>query len=195
MIKEKASMTIISVVQGAMGERKLEQEFMNMLGKNVWRWSARKIREDKFLMRLPDPKIINDLGYFRPLGMRSANAQITIDPWSPSVNAKGCLQRGLFRIRGIPMEQRSIKTIAKIGGLAGKVVEIDEKSGLRNEYVKARIACREVSAVPEVVESALGMYIYDFFFKREVQADEDEEKLKTAVSSEGNKHHTANHQV
>jgi hypothetical protein len=38
MIKEKASMTIISVVQGAMGERKLEQEFMNMLGKNVWRW-------------------------------------------------------------------------------------------------------------------------------------------------------------
>jgi hypothetical protein len=60
------------------------------------------IGENKFLMRFPNPKIINELGYFRPLGMRNAKAQITIDPWTPVVNAKGCLQRGWFRIRVIP---------------------------------------------------------------------------------------------
>jgi hypothetical protein len=131
MIKEKASTTIVSVVQGLVGEKQIEQEFMNMVGKSVWRWSARKVGENKFLMSFPDPKMISDLGYFRPLGMRTTNAQITIDPWSPSINAKGCLQMVQFRIKGIPIEQRSIKTIAKIGGLVGKVVEIDEKFRLK----------------------------------------------------------------
>lgn len=39
MIKEKASTTIVSVVQGLVGEKQIEQEFMNMVGKSVWRWS------------------------------------------------------------------------------------------------------------------------------------------------------------
>ncbi|AQK46662.1 E3 ubiquitin-protein ligase MBR2 [Zea mays] len=66
--------------------------------------------------------------------MKTAKAQITIDPWTPAVNAKGCLQKGWFRISGIPMEQRSLVTIAKVGGLVGKVIEIDERTRLRNEY-------------------------------------------------------------
>lgn len=61
--------------------------------------------------------------------MRTTKAQITIYTWSPAVSAKSCLQRGWFRIRGIPVEQIYIKAIAKVGGIVGKVVEIDEKSG------------------------------------------------------------------
>jgi hypothetical protein len=80
-------------------------------------------------MRFPDPKMISEPRYFIPLGMRTVKAQITIGPWSPTVSAKSCLQRGWFRIRGIPVEQRSIKTIAKVGRLVRKVVEIDEKPG------------------------------------------------------------------
>ena len=80
MIKEKSSTAIITVIQGNVGEKQIELEFMNMLGKNLWRWFARSVGDNKFVMRFPDPKMIWDLGYFRPLGMRAAKAQITIDP-------------------------------------------------------------------------------------------------------------------
>lgn len=73
----------------------------------------------------------------------------------------------------------------------GKVVEIDEKSRPRNEFVRARIAYRDVKAVPGVVESSLGLFIYDFFFEREVQKDEEEEKLSNEVKVDDNTHHTA----
>ncbi|PWZ38285.1 hypothetical protein Zm00014a_041421 [Zea mays] len=181
VIKEKSSTAIITIVQGNVGEKQIELEFMNMLGKNLWRWSARSIGDNKFVMRFPDPKMIGDLGYFRPLGMRTAKAQITIDPWSPAVNAKGSLQKGWFRISGIPMEQRSLVTIAKVGGLVGKVVEVDEKTRLRNEYVRARIACRDVTAVPGVVESAIGMFLYDFFFEREILMEDEEGNAEIEV--------------
>jgi hypothetical protein len=165
MIKEKSSTAIITVVQGKVGEKQIELEFMSMLGKNLWRWSARSMGDNKFVMRFLDPKMIGDLGYFRPLGMRTAKDQITINPWTPAFNAKGCLQKGWFRISGIPMEQRSPVTIAKVGGLVGKVVEIDERTGLRNEYVRARIACRDVTAIPRAVKSSLGLFLYDFSLK------------------------------
>uniref|UniRef100_A0A804LT84 DUF4283 domain-containing protein n=1 Tax=Zea mays TaxID=4577 RepID=A0A804LT84_MAIZE len=181
MIKEKSSTAIITVVQGNVSEKQIELEFMNMLGKNLWRWSARSVGDNKFVMRFPDPKMIGDLGYFRPLGMRTAKAQITIDPWTPAVNAKGCLQKGWFRISGIPMEQRSLVTIAKVGGLVGKVIEIDERTRLRNEYVRARIAYRDVTTVPGVVEGSLGLFLYDFFFEREIHSEEDEQFLDTGI--------------
>jgi hypothetical protein len=181
MIKEKSSTAIITVVQGNVGEKQIELEFMSMLGKNLWRWSARSVEDNKFVMRFLDPKMIGDLGYFRPLGMRTAKAQITIDPWTPAVNAKGCLQKGWFRISGIPMEQRSLVTIAKVGGLVGKVIEVDERTRLRNEYVRARIACRDVTTVPGVVESSLGLFLYDFFFEREIHSEEDEQSLETGI--------------
>jgi hypothetical protein len=79
------------------------------------------------------------------------------------------------------MEQRSLVTIAKVGGLVGKVIEIDERTRLRNEYVRARIACRDVTAVPGVVESSLGLFLYDFFFEREIHSEEDEQSLETGI--------------
>jgi hypothetical protein len=65
----------------------------------------------------------------------------------------------------------STLTIAKVGGLVGKVVEIiDEKTRLRNDFVRARIACRDVRSVSGVAECYLRLFIYDFFFEREVQS-------------------------
>uniref|UniRef100_A0A804PM44 Uncharacterized protein n=1 Tax=Zea mays TaxID=4577 RepID=A0A804PM44_MAIZE len=91
------------------------------------------------------------------------------------------LNQGWFRISGIPMEQRSLVTIAKVGGLVGKVIEIDERTRLRNEYVRARIACRDVTVVPGVVEGSLGLFLYDFFFEREIHSEEDEQFLETGI--------------
>jgi hypothetical protein len=46
----------------------------------------------------------------------------------------------------------------------GKVVEIDGKTCVRNQCVMVRIAYRDVSVVPGVLESSLGLFIYDFCF-------------------------------
>lgn len=63
----------------------------------------------------------------------------------------------------------------------GKVVEIDEKTRLRNEYVRTRIACRDVCVVPNVVESSPVLFIYDFFFEREIQDEDYKENPKSDV--------------
>jgi hypothetical protein len=47
--------------------------------------------------------------------MKVADAQIAVTPWSAAANAKGKLQQGWFRIKGIPVDQRSIRTIARVG--------------------------------------------------------------------------------
>jgi hypothetical protein len=48
----------------------------------------------------------------------------------------------------------------------------------------ARIACCDVKAIPRVVESSLGLDIYDFFFEREIQKEVEEQKLNSVVMME-----------
>ena len=71
--------------------------------------------------------------------------------------------------------------MTKVGGLVGKVVEIDERSRYRYDYVRLRIACRDVTRVPKSAESILGMYLIDFRFKREVGLDNGSKVLKSGI--------------
>jgi hypothetical protein len=68
-----------------------------------------------------------------------------------------------------------------VGGLVGKVVEIDEKTRVRNEYVRVRIAYRDVSVVPCTVESSLGLFIYDFHFEREIQEEDPHDNRDSGI--------------
>jgi hypothetical protein len=87
------------------------------------------------------------------------------------------------------VDQRSIRTIAKVGGLVGKTMDIDEKTRYNPEFVRIKIACRDVEAVPESAEGNLGIYIYDFFYEKE----EDEENNRWR-EREGIKVDKSNHQ-
>jgi hypothetical protein len=109
------------------------------------------------------------------------DAQIRIESWSPATRAKGVLQSAWFRVSGIPTDQRSIRTLAKVGGLVGKVIEIDEGSRYRYDYVRLKIACRNVARVPKVAESTLGMYLIDFGFEREVLYDGGERIMRSGI--------------
>ena len=91
------------------------------------------------------------------------------------------LQTGWFRVSDIPGDQRSIRTIAKIGGLVGKVVEIDEKTRFRADYVRVKIACRDLQKVPRAAEGALGLCVHDFGFKREIQEDNTVKTLTSGI--------------
>jgi hypothetical protein len=71
-------------------------------------------------------------------------------------------------VSNIRDDQRSLITLAKVGGLVGKVTEIDEKTRFRVDYVRMKIACRDVSKVPKFAEGVLGLTLYDFGFEREI---------------------------
>jgi hypothetical protein len=55
-----------------------------------------------------------------------------------------------------------------------------KKTRLRNDFVRARIACRDVRAVSGVAECYSGLFIYDFF-QREVQSEEVEDSLEVGI--------------
>ncbi|CAN6361149.1 unnamed protein product [Urochloa humidicola] len=134
-------------------------------------------------MRFPNAKMIQDYSRFN-LGMRDVNAQIKIEPWTFAMGAKGRLEMGWFKVKGIPGDQRNIRTIAKVGGLVGKTVAIDEATRYKPEYVRMKIVCRDVKAVPPCAECALGLDIYDFHFELEESEKNGNDKLKEPVRVE-----------
>jgi hypothetical protein len=71
--------------------------------------------------------------------------------------------------------------LTKVGGLVGKVVEIDEGSRYRYDYVRLRIACRDVTRVPKSAESFLGMYLIVFGLEREVGLDNGSKVLRSGI--------------
>jgi hypothetical protein len=73
-----------------------------------------------------------------------------------------------------------------VGGLVGKVIEIDEGTRYRYDYVRLRIACRDVARVPKTAKGTLGMYIIDFGFEREVFEVTGERVLKSGIKLKSN---------
>lgn len=178
--QEKASTAVISVISGVVNAKQIEQEFMNLIGADTWRWKARQIGDDKFLMRFPTARLATQWSHISNLTMRN-DAQIKIDVWSPSVNVKSMLQTAWFRVSGIPADQRSIRTMAKVGGLVGKVMEIDEGTRYRYDYVRLKIACRDVARVPKNAEGVLGLCVIDFGFEREMAKNSEGKSLKSGI--------------
>ena len=76
--------------------------------------------------------------------MKEGDELMVIEPWKSSMGAKGQLQQAWFKVSGIPIDQRGLRTIAKIGGLVGKTISIDEQTRFRHNYVRVKIACRDI---------------------------------------------------
>lgn len=47
-------------------------------------------------------------------------------------------------------------TLTQVGGLVGKVIEVDEGSRYIYDYVRMKIACRDIRRVPKTTEASLG---------------------------------------
>lgn len=132
-------------------------------------------------MRFPNAKMVWDWSQFKGLAMMTAEAYMRVEQWSPKMGAKGVLEQAWFRVKYIPADQRSVRTIAKVGGLVGKVMEIDEKTRYRADYVRMKIVCRDVLKVPKVAEGTLGIHIHDFIFEREVQEGQTIKTLNSGM--------------
>lgn len=56
-VRERMNTAIINVVSSTVTAKKIEDEFTRILS-GVWRWTARKIAEHKFLVRFPTTQMI-----------------------------------------------------------------------------------------------------------------------------------------
>jgi hypothetical protein len=101
--------------------------------------------------------------------MHSIKAKIHIATWNGSVGAKGEHQLGWFRVRGVPYDKRSVATMTYVRSLVGATANIDKTTLGRTDYVRIRIAGRDISKVTERAEGTIIPYLYDFLYEREVE--------------------------
>jgi hypothetical protein len=129
---------VISVVSGDVNASLIEMEFSNLIGTDAWRWITRSIGDGKFLLRFPTPKMAQEWSRLKNLTLRN-EAQLKIEAWSPAIGAKAIMQLGWFRVTKILADQRSLATLAKVAGLVGRVMEVDENTRYRYAYVRMKI--------------------------------------------------------
>jgi hypothetical protein len=65
----------------------------------------------------------------------------------------------------------------------GAIDEVDLASLNRNDYVRIKIASRDVGTIPRVAEGAILPYLYDFQFEREVEMLRTESGIPLKVSA------------
>lgn len=129
-----------------------------------------------------------------------------VEKWNPATGSNGALDVAWFRIKGIPYEKKILFMLCRIYG--GLPLEVDKENLSKNNFVRVKIGCRDVTKVPAVVDGLLNLHWYDYSFQREVaqegytnvagikwirvEGEKDKEdkpspkKLKTINSTQGN---------
>jgi hypothetical protein len=66
----------------------------------------------------------------------------------------------------------------------GATAEIDKTTLGRTDYVRIRIAARDISKVPERAEGAIIPYLHEFLYEREVEMGSNADGGKIAVQED-----------
>ena len=70
--KDMANCALITVTKGMLTARQLEVEFKTQAGpSSTWRWYAKKIAENKFQMKFPTARKVEELSFFTGMQMRT----------------------------------------------------------------------------------------------------------------------------
>ena len=77
--KDRSSTAIITVVHGELTAKQIESEFRNIISHEYWKWSAKAITKNKFAMRFPNAKMVQEYSNFK-LGVKEGNELMTIEP-------------------------------------------------------------------------------------------------------------------
>jgi hypothetical protein len=89
---------------------------------------------------------------------------IKIEKWNPTTGSKGPLDVAWFRISNIPPEKRSYSNVCMVASKVGLPLEVDRDSLNKNDYVRVKIGCKDVTKVPASIDGVLDFHFYDYFF-------------------------------
>lgn len=52
---------------------------MSVVGSSTWKWNARQVGENRFVMRFPNAKMVVDWSKFKALAMESGDALMKVE--------------------------------------------------------------------------------------------------------------------
>jgi hypothetical protein len=85
IVKDNSNYALITIKQGEVSARQVEAEFKAQAGQNsTWRWYAKKISENKFQMKFPTAKKVEELAFF--LACSWELYQVSLSRWNPGTH-------------------------------------------------------------------------------------------------------------
>ncbi|KAM0916657.1 hypothetical protein ACQ4PT_010013 [Festuca glaucescens] len=165
LIKERATSVVITIIEGNATCREIEQSF-NIIFGDSWRCTARAIGPNQYTMRFPTPcEVERAVCYGASMKLKTADATVSLSPWTASVGAKAQLQKAWVKISNIPLDKRCEANVFYAGGLIGVSLDLEASTLHKPEYVKVLIGCRDIEMIPPSAEGCLGDNFYDFYYE------------------------------
>ncbi|KAM0893448.1 hypothetical protein ACQ4PT_025070 [Festuca glaucescens] len=165
LIKERATSVVITIIEGSATCREIEQSF-NIIFGDSWRCTARAIGPNQYTMRFPTPREVERaVCYGASMKLKTADATVSLSPWTTSVGAKAPLQKAWVKISNIPLDKRCEANVFYAGGLIGVSLDLDASTLHKPKYVKVLVGCRDIEMIPLSAEGCLGDNFYDFYYE------------------------------
>jgi hypothetical protein len=77
---ERINTVVVTVLKGDVTAKLIEDEFARIVPR-VWRWTARKLADNKYFVRLPNAQLIKNWNRFNPISLRIVKAKVMVEPW------------------------------------------------------------------------------------------------------------------
>nr|TKW37362.1 hypothetical protein SEVIR_1G042300v2 [Setaria viridis] len=147
--KDMAYCALMTIKEGEVTARQVEGEFKTQAGPtSTWRWYAKKVAENKFQMKFPTAKKVEELSFFIGMQMRMVpNISFKVEQWNPHAGAKAEISSAWFRIFGIPLEKKDRKEDLICWLSFGIPLEVDKINSKRWHYVRVGIGCKDVTKI------------------------------------------------
>jgi hypothetical protein len=128
--KDTSNYALITIKQGVATARQVEAKFKAQSEPNsTWRCFAKKVAENKYQMKFPTAKKVEELAFFSGILMGTVlGVTFKVEPWDPYVGAKAKIESTWFRIYGNPMEKRTEKRACYVASLVGVPLEVDKNN-------------------------------------------------------------------
>lgn len=91
--KEKDCIRVVNILQGHATGKQIEQQMIYLVGSNTWKWNARQVAENRFVMRFPSAAALHDWTRLKAIAMNDVEAFIRIEKYTHRTGAKGELQQ------------------------------------------------------------------------------------------------------
>lgn len=109
-------------------------------------------------MRFLNAQTVKNLAHFTEMRLRSVpDVVIKLEKWNPALDV------AWFRITNIPFEKISYSNVCMVASKVGLPMEVGKDNLHKNDYVRVKIGCRDVTKVPTSVDGLLDFQFYDYF--------------------------------
>lgn len=168
---------LVRVVSREANPAVVEEELKHFIDSS-WKWKAKKVSQDEFLVVFPNQMILD--AFSRGMQLAMNKIKVTIGKTNMDTEASPMLQTRWIKMTDVPSVARTKETVKLIVELMGEVLAIDELSLIRNEPVRVQINCRNVMRIRGFIEIFIGKLGYEI----KVEA-EDSNKRKNWGGSGG----------